>query len=95
MVLCSYRVLSLKRATEATKKKEKKKRATEATKKKKKRGSTTIFYSTLVLQKNEHPYFSFESFHVLISITMWGTFHYRTWLAYSKDEPPQKCSRSS
>ena len=75
------------------KEKKKKERAMEATKEKKrrkKRGSTTIFYSTLVLQKNEHPYFSFESFHVLISITMWGTFHYRTWLAYSKDEPPQK-----
>jgi len=28
-------------------------------------------------------------------IAMWGPSHYRTWLAYSKDEPPQKSSRSS
>jgi hypothetical protein len=36
-----------------------------------------------------------ESFHIIIHITMWGTLHYRTWLVYSNDEPPQKCSRSS
>ena len=36
-----------------------------------------------------------ESFHIMIHITMWGTLHYRTWLVYSNDEPPQKCSRSS
>ena len=26
---------------------------------------------------------------------MWGPLHYRTWLVYSNDEPPQKSSRSS
>ena len=36
-----------------------------------------------------------ESFHIMTCITMWGTLHYRTWLVYSNDEPPQKCSRSS
>ena len=28
-------------------------------------------------------------------ITMWGPLHYRTWFAYSNDEPPQMSSRSS
>lgn len=80
-------------------KKVKKERAMEATKKEKKKRKKGqhyyLLFHTCASKKNEHPYFSFESFHVLISITMWGIFHYRTWLAYSKDEPPQKCSRSS
>ena len=28
-------------------------------------------------------------------ITMWGPLHYRTWFAYSNDEPTQMSSRSS
>ena len=36
-----------------------------------------------------------ESFHIFSCITMWGSFHYRTWLVYFKDEPPQVSSRSS
>ena len=36
-----------------------------------------------------------ESFHIFNCITMWGSFRYRIWLAYSKDELPQVSSRSS
>src|ERR1041385_404757 len=32
---------------------------------------------------------------IIMHIAMWGPSHYRTWLAYSKDEPPQTSSRSS
>src|SRR3954464_6929846 len=32
---------------------------------------------------------------IIMHIAMWGPSHYRTWLAYSKDEPPQMSSRSS
>src|ERR1041384_811677 len=32
---------------------------------------------------------------IFMHIAMWRPSHYRTWLAYSKDEPPQKSSRSS
>ena len=78
-----------------------KERAIEATKTKKKeskkreRDNTTIlllkdphlcFKVALVL----HREFSYHS-----CITMWGSLHYRTWLVYSNDEPPQKSSRSS
>ena len=81
---------------EATKKKRKKKKEPRRPpKRKRKKGAALLSFIPHLCLKNEHPYFSFESFHVLISITMWGTFHYRTWLVYSKDEPPQKCSTSS
>ena len=56
--------------------------------------STTILYSTLVLMWAPTLQF-LESFHIFSCITMWGSFHCRTWLAYSKDEPPQVSSRSS
>src|ERR1041385_5596598 len=32
---------------------------------------------------------------IFMHIAMWGPSHYRTWLAYFKDEPPQTSSRSS
>lgn len=76
-------------------KKEKRKEPWRPPKIKIKRGNTAMLLFHTSASKSEHPYFSFESFHVFISIIMWGTFHYRTWLVYSKDEPPQKCSRSS
>src|SRR3954466_15054408 len=62
--------------------------------KKERGGNTTILYSTLVLQSSTYTSVCRE-FSCSTCITMWGSLHYRTWLAYSKDEPPQKRSRSS
>src|SRR3954468_2001067 len=72
---------------------------TKKVKKKKKKpkergGNTTILYSTLVLQNSTSTSVCRE-FSCCTCITKWGSLHYRTWLAYSKDEPPQKSSRSS
>ena len=36
-----------------------------------------------------------ESFLCTACFNLWGSLPYRTWFAYSNDEPPQKCSRSS
>ena len=33
-----------------------------------------------------------ESFLCTTCFNLWGSSHYRTWFAYSNDEPPQKCS---
>ena len=44
------------------------------------------FKVALVLQKE----FSYHS-----CITMWRPLHYRSWLVYFNDEPPQNSSRSS
>src|ERR1041385_3567977 len=42
------------------------------------------------------PFISLYSIEMIfMHIAMWGPSYYRTWLAYSKDEPPQKSSRSS
>ena len=70
-----------------------KKRAMEATKKREKREGATLlsFKSTLVLQSSTCTSVCREfSYH--LCITMWGPLHYRTWLVYSNDEPPQKSS---
>ena len=60
----------------------------------KERGSnTTIIFTTLVLVV---PTLHCREFSCCFSsTTIWGSFHYRTWLAYSKDEPTQVSSRSS
>ena len=63
-------------------------------KKKEWEGSTTILYSTLLLQSSTCTSVCRE-LSCCTCITMWVSLHYRTWLAYSKDEPPQKRSRSS
>src|ERR1041384_5457283 len=62
--------------------------------KKERGGSTNILYSTFVLQSSTYTSVCRE-FSCCTCITKWGSLHYRTWLAYSKDEPPQKSSRSS
>ena len=62
-------------------------------KKKKREGATLLSFIPHLCFKVApvlHREFSYHS-----CITMWGSIHYRTWLAYSKDEPPQKSSRSS
>ena len=41
------------------------------------------------------PILHVRGFSCSTCITMWGNLHYRTWVVYSNDEPPQKCSRSS
>ena len=60
-------------------------------------------------EKGQHYYSSFKDPHLCFKvalvlhrefsyhscITKWGSLHYRTWLVYSNDEPPQKISRSS
>ena len=73
-------------------KKEKRKINREKSNKKREGGNTTIpfkdphsyFIAILVLHRDYHS-----------CITMWGPLHYRTWLVYSNDEPPQMSSRSS
>src|SRR3954467_5972004 len=75
-------------------KKYKKKVKKKEKRKKERGGSTTILYSTLVLQSSTCTSVCKE-FSCCTCITKWGSLHYRTWLAYSKDEPPQKSSRSS
>ena len=62
--------------------------------KKERGGNTTILYSTLVLQSSTRTLVCRE-FSCCTWITKWGSLHYKTWLAYSKDEPPQKSFRSS
>ena len=76
----------IERAIEATKKIEKKEI-------KREKGHTTIPFerSTLVL-----PLISCTpQILSFMHIAMWGPSHYRTWLVYSNDEPPQTGSRSS
>ena len=55
---------------------------------KERRDNVTILFTTLVLQSSTI-IFMIESllfchFHILV-----GIFHYRTWLVYSNDGPPQ------
>ena len=85
------------------KKKEKKRRK----KRIKKRGATllsfikvVLMFSTCIIHSHHlcswlAPILHVREFSCFTSITMWGILHYRTWVVYSNDELPQKCSRSS
>ena len=90
----------LKRAMEAIEKWNRKKRI-------KKRGATLLSFIKVVLMfstcsiHSHHlcsclaPMLHLREFSCFTSITMWGILRYRTWVVYSNDELPQKCSRSS
>ena len=72
-------------------KKERKREAEEAqikNERKREKGQCYYHFSTLVLQNSTLIFmiesFLFCHFHILVRI-----FHYRTWLVYSNDGPPQ------
>ena len=76
-----------------------KKRAMEATKIKKEKRSikkerggniTIILLKIHTCASKQHLYFSYREFSYHSCITMWGPLHYRIWLVYSNDEPPQR-----
>ena len=83
-----------KRQRPTRKKKAKEKKVKKENERKREKGQCYYPFSTLVLQSST-VIFMIESlicchFHILV-----GIFHYRTWLVYSNDGPPQKCPRSS